>query len=258
MTETVTAGLLVIGDEILSGRTKDKNIGYIADYLTAIGIQLKEVRIVPDEEERIIEAVNALRKRYTYMFTTGGIGPTHDDITADSIAKAFGVPIDVDPRAVALMEKRYKPGDLTAARLRMARIPQGAELIRNSVSAAPGFMLENVIVLAGVPRIMQVMLDDVAGRLKTGAKMLSHTIRVERPEGLVATALAALQEQFEDVQMGSYPFMEKDRLGTHLVLRSTDKARLEEAVAALWEMLEREGLAECAQDIGSDPGKAGG
>ncbi len=160
----VTAALLVIGDEILSGRTKDKNIGYIADYLTSIGIRLSEVRIVSDVTGEIIAAVNALRQSYDYVFTTGGIGPTHDDITADAVAQAFGVSIDVDPRAVAIMEKRYGPGEFTPARKRMARIPDGAELVANSVSAAPGFMIENVIVMAGVPRVMHVMLDDVASR----------------------------------------------------------------------------------------------
>src|SRR5215211_3601304 len=153
--EVVTAALLVIGDEILSGRTKDKNIGYIAEYLTNIGVDLKEVRVVADDEGAIIEALNALRTRYTYVFTTGGIGPTHDDITADCVAKAFGVTIDVDPRAVAMMMERYKPEDLNPARLRMARIPDGADLIDNPISRAPGFQIGNVIVMAGVPSIMQ-------------------------------------------------------------------------------------------------------
>src|SRR5918993_4519084 len=172
----VTAALLVIGDEILSGRTKDKNIGYIAEYLTGIGIDLMEVRVVPDVEAEIVAAVNALRERYTYLFTTGGIGPTHDDITADSVAKAFGVPIDQDPRAVALLLERYKPEDLNEARLRMARIPAGAELVENPISKAPGFKLGNVIVMAGVPTIMQAMLDVVAPSLQTGARMIIETI----------------------------------------------------------------------------------
>ena len=245
----VTAALLVIGDEILSGRTKDKNIGYIADYLTAIGIRLSEVRIVADVEEEIVTAVNALRKTFDYVFTTGGIGPTHDDITADSVAKAFGVPIDVDPRAVAIMEKRYGPGEFTPARQRMARVPEGGELVANSVSAAPGFMIENVIVMAGVPRIMQVMLDDVASRLRTGAKMLSRTLRVERPEGIVAPGLGRAQEAYPEVQMGSYPFYEKDKLGTHLVLRSVDEARLADALRAVWDMLEAEGFSEAASEV---------
>ena len=155
--------VLVIGDEILSGRTKDKNIGFIAEYLTALGIDLKEVRVVPDEEAEIVAALNALRHRYTYVFTTGGIGPTHDDITADSVAKAFGVPIDVDPRAVEIFSARAADAmELNEARLRMARIPHGAELVDNKISAAPGFWLGNVIVMAGVPSIMQAMLDAVA------------------------------------------------------------------------------------------------
>src|SRR5919106_5489259 len=171
MPEIVTAAMLVIGDEILSGRTKDKNIGHLADIMTAIGIDLKEVRIVPDVEDEIVAAVNALRARYTYLFTTGGIGPTHDDITADAVAKAFGVPIDVDPRAVAVMRERYKPEDLNEARLRMARIPQGADLVENPISKAPGFRLGNVFVMAGVPAIMEAMLDNIAPTLQTGTRM---------------------------------------------------------------------------------------
>src|SRR6201988_4455520 len=157
--EVVTAALLVIGDEILSGRTKDKNIGYIADHLTAIGIQLKEVRVVPDEEPEIVDALNAMRKRYDYVFTTGGIGPTHDDITADAVAKAFGVGIDVDARVVAIMQAHFRSGDLNEARLRMARIPFGANLVENSHNNVPGFWIGNVIVMAGVPTIMQAMFE---------------------------------------------------------------------------------------------------
>src|ERR1700740_169486 len=181
--ELVTAALLVIGDEILSGRTKDKNIAYIAEYLTAVGIDLREVRVVGDEEGPIVDALNALRHRYTYVFTTGGIGPTHDDITAESVAKAFGVPIDVDPRARALLLTRIAEKDLNEARLRMARIPKGADLILNKVSAAPGFRLGNVHVMAGIPSVMQAMLDEVAATLKTGIKMLSETGKDNCREG---------------------------------------------------------------------------
>jgi molybdenum cofactor synthesis domain-containing protein len=229
--DIVTAALCVIGDEILSGRTKDKNIGYIADYLTNIGIQLKEVRIVPDEEAEIVAAVNALRVRYNYVFTTGGIGPTHDDITADSIAKAFGVGIDVDERALAPMKAYFERRgvELTPARLRMARIPFGAELVENSVSIAPGFMLGNVIVMAGIPAIMQVMLDAAAKYLKTGRKMLSSALDLHRPEGEIAVMFEELQRRYPDVPMGSYPFIRDGRPGTQLVLRSTDAARLAEA-----------------------------
>jgi molybdenum cofactor synthesis domain-containing protein len=192
MPETsVTAALLVIGDEILSGRTKDKNIGYIAEYLTNIGIDLKEVRVVPDEEPEIVAAINALRQRYTYLFTTGGIGPTHDDITADCVAKAFGVPIDIDERARAMMLERYKPEDLNEARLRMARIPAGADLVENPISKAPGFKLQNVIVMAGVPSIMQAMLDAVAPTLQTGARMIVETLEAQGlPEGVYAAGLS--------------------------------------------------------------------
>ena len=180
----VTAAILVIGDEILSGRTKDKNIGYIAEYLTNIGIDLKEVRVVADEEDEIVAALNALRARYTYVFTTGGIGPTHDDITADSVAKAFGVTIDVDPRARAIMEENYKSRgiEMNEARLRMARIPAGADLVEAN-SGPPGFRIGNVIVMAGVPSIMQVMLDSAAPKLKTGVKMISETIKRRRARG---------------------------------------------------------------------------
>jgi molybdenum cofactor synthesis domain-containing protein len=247
--DIITAAVIVIGDEILSGRTKDKNTGYIADYMTAIGIRLREVRVVSDIEDEIVAAINALREKYDYVFTTGGIGPTHDDITADAVAKAFNVTIDVDPRAVAIMEKRYAPGDFTPARMRMARIPEGAELIRNSVSGAPGFMIGNVIVMAGVPRIMQVMLDDVTPRLKTGTKMISRTVRVERPEGIVAAGLSRVQDAHTDVQMGSYPFFQKEILGTNLVLRSSDEAKLEDAFKSIWTMLEAEGFTEFASEV---------
>lgn len=250
--EIVTAALIVIGDEILSGRTKDKNTGYIADYMTVIGIRLREVRMVPDIEDEIVAAINALREKYTYVFTTGGIGPTHDDITSDAVARAFGVSIDIDERAVAMMRERYAPGDLTETRLRMARIPEGAELIENSVSRAPGFMIGNVIVMAGVPRIMQVMLDDVAPRLKTGSKLLTRTVRVERPEGDVAPGLGRVQNDHPEVQMGSYPFFAKEKLGTHLVLRSDDKGKLVEALKSIWRMLEAEGFTRFASEVAPD------
>jgi molybdenum cofactor synthesis domain-containing protein len=231
--EEITAALLVIGDEILSGRTKDKNIGYVADHCTQIGIRLKEVRIVADDEDAITAAVNILRRTYTYVFTTGGIGPTHDDITADSVARAFGAAIDVDQRAVALLRERYAEADLTTARLRMARIPEGAELIENPVSKAPGFKLENVIVMAGVPAIMQAMLHAVSPRLRTGPKLLSDSVRVNAPEGQVAVPLGDCQKAFPDVAMGSYPFFEDGQYGTNLVLRSTDISRLRLAKADL-------------------------
>jgi molybdenum cofactor synthesis domain-containing protein len=238
--QIVTAGVLVIGDEILSGRTKDRNIGYIAEYLTNIGIDLREVRVVPDVEEEIVDALNAMRRRYTYLFTTGGIGPTHDDITADSVAKAFGVGIDYHPEAVALIKEMLaKRGtELNEARLRMARIPHGADLIVNSVSGAPGFRIGNVHVMAGVPAIMQAMLDGVAPTLRTGAKVLSETIRADAREGDIGTPLAEIAKAHPDVMIGSYPFWD-DKTGpnTNLIVRSRDPAKLAAAKAAVETML---------------------
>jgi molybdenum cofactor synthesis domain-containing protein len=222
----ITAGLLVIGDEILSGRTKDKNIGFIAEYLTALGIDLKEVRVVPDDEAEIVGALNALRHRYTYVFTTGGIGPTHDDITADSVAKAFGVPIDVDPRVVEIFKARAPAMQLNEARLRMARIPQGADLVDNKISAAPGFWLGNVIVMAGVPSIMQSMLDAVSGKLATGAKMLSESVRADAREGDIGTPLGEIAKANPDVILGSYPFFDGTGPNTNIVVRSRDPEKL--------------------------------
>jgi molybdenum cofactor synthesis domain-containing protein len=240
----VTAAILVIGDEILSGRTKDRNIGYIADYLGQIGIDLREVRIVPDVEDEIVGALNALRRRYSYVFTTGGIGPTHDDITADAVAKAFGVPISEDPRALALLLERIKPEDLNAARRRMARIPQGGELVENKISKAPGFIIGNVIVMAGVPSIMQAMLDGVAPRLKTGAKMLVETVEAGNlPEGLYAADLAGIAERHKGVSIGSYPAFVDGRFRNSIVLRSKDEGALAAAIAetrALVDRLSRE------------------
>ena len=235
-TDTViTAALLVIGDEILSGRTKDKNIGAIADHLTSIGIRLSEVRVVADDEADIVNAVNALRTRYTYVFTTGGIGPTHDDITADSIAKAFGVPIGVDPRARALMQAACdaRGVELTPARLRMARLPDGAQLVENAISVAPGFMIGNVIVMAGIPDIMRGMLESVTPRLQTGARMLSVTIPLNCPESQIADLFAAHQKRYPDVAMGSYPSLRDGKPATDLVLRSVDESRLEDARVTL-------------------------
>jgi molybdenum cofactor synthesis domain-containing protein len=234
----ITAAILVIGDEILSGRTKDKNSGYIAEYLTNIGIDLREVRVVPDVEDEIVAALNALRHRYTHVFTTGGIGPTHDDITADAVARAFGVSIDVDERAVAMLLERIAKADLNEARLRMARIPAGATLIANSVSKAPGFTIGNVHVMAGVPNIMHAMLDVVAPTLQTGTKMLSRSIAAGLKEGDIAGAFGAVQARFPDVSMGSYPgFQEGVGFTTTLVLRSRDESRLGEAEAAVNAML---------------------
>ena len=245
---TVTAALVVIGEEILSGRTNDENTAYIASYLTRIGISLREVRVVADVQAEIVAAVNALRPRFTYVFTTGGIGPTHDDVTTDAIAKAFQVEVVVDPEAVAAMRRQYSGAELTPARLRMARVPQGAQLIDNAISRAPGYMLDNVIVLAGVPRIMQVMLDAVSPRLAKGRPMMARSIRVDVPEGDAAPGLAELQAAHPEVQIGSYPFFENKRLGTYVVLRSVEADKLAAAVAALWDLIAKAGFHAVAEE----------
>ena len=240
MPTSVTAALLVIGDEILTGRTKDKNIGYIAEYLTGIGIDLREVRIVPDVEEEIVAAVDALRSRYTYLFTTGGIGPTHDDITADSVARAFGVGIGVDPRAVAMLRERYKPDELNEARLRMARIPEGADLIENPISKAPGFRIGNVFVMAGVPAIMQAMLDIIAPTLQTGARMVIETIEAEGlAEGIYAEGLSQIASSNGSVSIGSYPSFSASGFRNQIVVRGKDPDAVAQASAAVRDLLGR-------------------
>jgi molybdenum cofactor synthesis domain-containing protein len=238
--EIVTAGLLVIGDEILSGRTKDKNIGFIAEYLTAIGIDLKEVRVVPDVETEIVAALNALRARYAYVFTTGGIGPTHDDITADAVANAFGVPIEYHPRAVEILRSRLAEtgGVMNEARMRMTRVPVGGELVLNKISAAPGFRMGNVIVMAGIPSVMQAMLEYVTPQLKTGAKMLSDSVRADCREGDIGTELGAIAKAHPDVVIGSYPFMDEKRgANAHVVMRSRDLEKLAAAKTVVEAML---------------------
>jgi molybdenum cofactor synthesis domain-containing protein len=233
--QIINAAVLVIGDEILSGRTQDVNVTTIARFLAPYGIDLAEARFVPDVEAEIVAAVNALKRRYTYVFTTGGIGPTHDDITADAVAKAFGVPIDIHPEARALMQESCdrRGIELTASRLRMARIPEGGKLVRNSVSVAPGFLISNVVVMAGVPSIMRVMLDDVTQYLQRGIPVLSHTIEVLHPEGAIADLFREHAANYPDVAMGSYPQNTDGRYWTQLVLRSTDSQRLDKAVTTL-------------------------
>jgi molybdenum cofactor synthesis domain-containing protein len=237
MTQTttiVTAAALVIGDEILSGRTKDKNIGSIADFCTTIGIDLREVRIVPDVTEEIVAAVNALRVRYDYVFTTGGIGPTHDDITADAIAAALDVEISEHPQAIELLLQFIKPENLNEARRRMARIPHGAELILNKVSKAPGFWIENVIVMAGVPSVMQAMLEDVGPRLSTGTLTVAETIEVgDMPEGAYAAELAAVALQNPELSIGSYPSIADGKFRNQIVVRGKKAELVAEAVKAI-------------------------
>jgi molybdenum cofactor synthesis domain-containing protein len=235
-----TAAVLLIGDEILSGRTKDANLGFLADYLTALGIDLKEARVVPDIEDEIVNAVNALRRRYTYVFTTGGIGPTHDDITADAVAKAFGVPIDHHPQALKILLDYFKEigREANEARLRMARTPNGASLINNPVSKAPGFQIGNVFVMAGIPKVMNAMMEDVAPRLQRGKPVTSLTVAVQGGEGDVAKPLKEIQERFPQVIIGSYPFQSPQGFATNLVLRSRDDEALVAAVKDVRQMAE--------------------
>ena len=229
-----SAAMLVIGDEILSGRTRDANAHHLAGVMTEMGIRLAEIRVVPDVAEGIVAAVSEMRGRVDYLFTSGGIGPTHDDITADCIAAAFGVNIDVRADALAILEAYYGATgrEINEARLRMARIPDGAVLIDNPLSHAPGFTLGNVHVMAGVPAIFEVMLEGLRPRMKGGAPMLSHSFRVEAPEGDLAGPLRALAEAHVGVSMGSYPFY-RGGLGSTLILRSADPAALGQAAAAL-------------------------
>lgn len=233
----ISAAVLVIGDEILSGRTKDKNIGYIADYMTNIGIDLREVRIVPDVEDEIVDALNALRHRYTYVFTTGGIGPTHDDITADAVAKAFGVELYEDERIIAGMLERMKPEDLNAARRRMARVPRGGDLVPNPVSKVPGFRIGNVIVMAGVPSIMQAMLDGVASSLQTGVRLTMQSIEADVPEGTYAAGLGEVAKAHPSLSIGSYPSFADGRFKNQIVVRGRDPEEVATGAAEIETML---------------------
>jgi molybdenum cofactor synthesis domain-containing protein len=245
-----TAAVLLIGDEILSGRTKDKNLGFIADCLAALGIDLKEARCVADDEGDIVAAVNALRHRYTYVFSTGGIGPTHDDITADAMAKAFGVGIGHHPDAVAILHAYFAEigREPNEARMRMARVPDGATLIHNAVSKAPGFRIGNVFVMAGVPRIMQAMMEALSPQLSGGVPMLSRSIDFQGGEGDVAKPLGEIQARHPAVVIGSYPYESPSGYATNLVLRSRNEMELKSAFADVKAM---------AQSL-TDAGKARG
>jgi molybdenum cofactor synthesis domain-containing protein len=245
-----TAALVVIGDEILSGRTQDRNVAQVATWLNEQGIRLAEVRVVPDESERIGEAVNALRFAHDYLFTTGGIGPTHDDITVDAIAASFGVPVIVHPRARRILEDYYRgrPGGLNEARLRMARVPEGAELIPNPSSGAPGIRIQNVYILAGVPHIAANMLEALSGTLEGGSPVVSVTVGARAPESEVADLLRETEESHPGVAIGSYPFFKDGGYGANFVIRSEDG-----------ELAERTGsdLAERLREAGFDPVKGG-
>ena len=237
MTDTVTACVLVIGNEVLSGRTQDVNLKFLAENLNGIGIRMAEARVIPDDEAVIIATLDECRAVHDYVFTTGGIGPTHDDITAASVAKAFGVKLIRHPEALALLMRHYRPEDVNEARLKMADVPEGGTLIANPVSSAPGFRMDNVFVMAGVPQIMRAMFDGIRHELAGGAPIVSRTLIVSAPEGLMAESLGELQKKFPDVEMGSYPFQSLGRTGVSLVLRGTDAGRIAETYAALKVML---------------------
>ena len=222
----VTAAVLIIGNEILSGRTQDQNLAYLATGLNSVGVTLREARVIPDITEVIVATVNELRRQYDYLFTTGGIGPTHDDITSECVAKAFGVPWTLHPEAHQIFLSHYKPGELNEARLRMAHTPEGASLIINPVSRAPGFRMGNVFVMAGIPRVMQAMFDAVKHDLRGGRPMLARTVSCHLPEGIIAKGLGEIQNRYADLDIGSYPFYRRGEFGTSLVLRGRDAVQL--------------------------------
>ena len=241
MTKTVTAAVLLIGDELLSGRTQDANLKAIADFLAPLGVQVREARVGPDIQEEIVAALNALRGRYDYVFTTGGIGPTHDDITAACIAKAFGVALERNPEAVARLERHYAAGQLNEARLRMANVPAGGILIDNPISQAPGFQIGNVFVMAGVPNIMRAMLDGILPRLAGGPALHARTVACELGEGVIASDLSALQDRHPNLEIGSYPYFRNGFFGVSLVLRGTDEAEVTAAADELAAIIRRLG-----------------
>ncbi len=222
----VSAAVLIIGNEILSGRTQDTNLAYLAKKLNEYGIQIRETRVVPDIEAEIVTAVNALRKRYDYVFTTGGIGPTHDDITADCIAKAFGVPLVINEEIAEILRRRESPPDIMEMRMRMARIPKGGGLIRNPLGPH-GFYIENVYVMAGIPQVMQAMVGSLEGQLRRGVTIQSLSVTAYLPESHVARRLGEIQDKYPHIDLGSYPFHRNDQYGTTLVMRGSDEAALE-------------------------------
>ena len=229
--DNVTAAVLLIGNEILSGRTQDKNLAHIGKVLDEVGVRLLEARVVADIHEDIIAALDALRERYDYVFTTGGIGPTHDDITTAAIAAAFGLPVVRSRDAIERMERYYKTTDITEARLKMADVPEGAELIDNVVSGAPGYRVDNVFVMAGIPKIMQAMLDAIRHQLQGGEPMLSRALALYLRESVIAAGLESLQERYPQVAIGSYPFAREDRFGAQVVARGTDADELDRLMA---------------------------
>ena len=236
--EIKTAGVIIIGNEILSGRTQDLNVSYIGNKLGNLGIVLAEVIVIPDDEETIIERVSSYADKFDYVFTTGGIGPTHDDITTASIAKAFSLKLIRHPDAVAVMEGYYEPGTLTEARLKMADIPEGATLIENPVSGAPGIQIKNVFIMAGVPEIMQAMLDGLADRLIGGPPILTASVSTNLTESKLAVGMSKIQDECIEVSIGSYPYFKRGKLGVNIVLRSIDKILLLEQLALITTLVE--------------------
>ncbi len=242
-TPRVTAAVLIIGNEILSGRTQDTNLAYLAKTLNDYGIQVRHARVVPDVEADIVEALNALRTRYDYVFTTGGIGPTHDDITADCVAAAFGVELVISEPIAALIRQRPSTPEVMAARMRMARIPRGGGLVDNPLGP-PGFYIDNVYVLAGIPRVMQQMLQSLRGKLRGGAPVRSRSVTAYLTEGQIARRLGEIQQRFAHIDLGSYPFYREDRYGTTLVMRGTDEAGLDAMLEQVKQMI---------VDLGGEP-----
>jgi molybdenum cofactor synthesis domain-containing protein len=248
MSRVYRAALAVIGNEILSGRTQDKNIAYLAKWLNQQGIRLHQVRVVPDETDEIVVAVNALRAKYDYLFTTGGIGPTHDDITVDAIAAAFKVPVIMHPRAEKVLREHYQDR-ITDARLRMARVPQGADLIENAVSAAPGIQMENVYIMAGIPSVMQGMLASLEGKLAGGAPVVSQTVSAYVAESQVADLLVQVEASFADILVGSYPVWRGNRVGANFVVSSPQPEQVNLAAQAIRDGLQQMGIAVEAAEI---------
>jgi molybdenum cofactor synthesis domain-containing protein len=250
MSQSVTACVIVIGNEILSGRTQDINLNHIATTLGGWGIRVHHARVIPDDEDIIVNTINEVRGSYDYVFTTGGIGPTHDDITAVCIAKAFGVPIVQHPDIEERIRRRPAPDDVMASRLLMARVPEGAALIDNPSGGPQGFAMENVHVMAGIPRVMQAMLSTLEGELTTGPVIRSHTVRAYTGESSIADALALIQQNHPDADIGSYPFLREDRYGTHIVIRSSDVDLLRRIADAVMEAVQD--IGETPEDLGLD------
>jgi molybdenum cofactor synthesis domain-containing protein len=243
----VTAAVLIIGNEILSGRTKDANLPWLAERLNAIGIRVMEARVVADSPDAIVAAVNEVRARFDYVFTTGGIGPTHDDITSECVARAFGLRLMLNEEARGRLERHYPPGGLNESRLRMAHVPEGATLIDNPVSAAPGFQIANVFVLAGIPAVMQAMFEGLRHRLAGGLPMLSRTVAAHLGEGVIAKDLGALQARYPDLEIGSYPFVRQSRFGASFVIRGTDAGRIAACAEELGAIIRRLGAEPIAE-----------